>query len=434
MTWNIITRVDGTPPAAPLEDFDPKKTIEIRIDTPDAPEFRSGTMYDDLRHFTPTFTAPMLELMTAATAAYTADVRVPRAPAYDGWTRDLHLHLGVANASRWTQARETLQKLLAFLTGDHWTVSVTQTGELPQPQMPTPREVVEVTPEKVALFSGGLDSFVGALDLLADGTSTVLCGHYGRGGPTGIAQHTAIDALRRHTGQNVPYIRYSIGARGGGNRASEITTRGRSMIFLATGALTAQALGARTLVVPENGFISLNVPLTPARVGSFSTKTTHPHLMHLFQTLLEQLGIDVRLEAPYRFRTKGEVLRDSLDPAGVRVALQATMSCAHPGASRFVTKDPHRHCGYCFPCLIRRAAAPHNDPTQYWLSPNGSLSETKAGDVRAVHVALARRAHRDVSVFDVLKPGPLPREHLAAFVALYNRGLDELNAMLASVP
>ncbi|MDK2013990.1 MULTISPECIES: Qat anti-phage system QueC-like protein QatC [unclassified Deinococcus] len=436
MTWNIITHVGSTSAAAPLSDFNPRKTIEIRVDTPGtpAPEFRSNTMYNDLRHFTPTFTAPMLELMTAATAAYTADVRVPRTAAYDSWTRELHLHLGVSSASRWSQARETLQKLLAFLTGDHWTVSVTEIGELPQPQMPTPRRLTRVTPEKVALFSGGLDSFVGALDLLAEGTSTVLCGHYGRGGPTGIAQHTAINALRSHTGQNVPYIRYSIGARGGGNRASEITTRGRSMIFLATGALTAEALGARTLVVPENGFISLNVPLTPARVGSFSTKTTHPHLMNLFQTLLQQLGINVVLEAPYRFKTKGEVLRDSLDPAGVQVALEATMSCAHPGASRFVTNEAHQHCGYCFPCLIRRAAVPHSDPTKYWLSPNASLSGTKAGDVRAVQVALARRVHRDVSMFDVLKPGPLPPEHRAAFVALYNRGLDELSAMLGSVP
>lgn len=30
------------------------------------------------------------------------------------------------------------------------------------------------------------------------------------------------------------------------------------------------------LLVPENGLIALNVPLDETRVGSFSTRTTHP--------------------------------------------------------------------------------------------------------------------------------------------------------------
>jgi 7-cyano-7-deazaguanine synthase in queuosine biosynthesis len=434
MTWHIVTRSGHLPPAVPLNTLDAQLTIEVTFDTPERPEFRATTMLNDLRRYQPVLSPVLLELLQAAAAAYTADVRVPRSSAYDSWTRDISLHLGVEDASRWQEAQATLARILGFLTGDHWSVSVTGGLAVQQPALPRPRQPLTANPEKVSLFSGGLDSFIGALNLLTQGTPTVLCGHYARGGGTGKSQNTAIQAIRTHTRQHVPYIRYAVGPRGGDNRASEITTRGRSIIFLATGALTASALGARTLVVPENGFISLNVPLTPARVGSFSTKTTHPHLISLFQTLLDQLGIDVRLEVPYRFQTKREMLNNCADPSGIGSAMHATMSCAHPGASRFETHDSNLHCGYCFPCLIRRAAYPAGDPTHYWKPISDPLTETTGADRRAVQLALLRHQRRPADIFDVLKPGPLPASLLPDFVGVYSRGLRELDTLLSTAP
>lgn len=78
-------------------------------------------------------------------------------------------------------------------------------------------------------------------------------------------------------------------------RASETTTRGRSVLFLALGVAVASGLGPARLLVPENGFISLNVPLTPPRSGSFSTRTTHPHLIALLRDLLNELQLPVAL-------------------------------------------------------------------------------------------------------------------------------------------
>ena len=39
------------------------------------------------------------------------------------------------------------------------------------------------------------------------------------------------------------------------------------------------------ILVPENGVISINVPLTVRRVGTLSTRTTHPYFIQEIQKL-----------------------------------------------------------------------------------------------------------------------------------------------------
>ena len=55
------------------------------------------------------------------------------------------------------------------------------------------------------------------------------------------------------------------------------------------------------LYVPENGVISLNIPLTVMRLGSLSTRTTHPYFMGLMQNLLYGLGLDCYNAATGKF-------------------------------------------------------------------------------------------------------------------------------------
>src|SRR5258708_32543848 len=91
--------------------------------------------------------------------------------------------------------------------------------------------------------------------------------------------------------------------------APEKTQRGRSFLFLALAALAASGIdGQPTIYVPENGLISLNVPLDPLRVGAWSTRTTHPFYMARWQKLLLGLGIGGSFGKPYRLKTKGGVV------------------------------------------------------------------------------------------------------------------------------
>jgi len=94
---------------------------------------------------------------------------------------------------------------------------------------------------------------------------------------------------------------------------SEKSTRARSIVFFALAALAASAIRSFNeqpvdIIVPENGFISLNVPFGPSRMGSLSTKTTHPVYMDGIQTLWDTVGIHSKLVFLFRDKTKGELL------------------------------------------------------------------------------------------------------------------------------
>jgi hypothetical protein len=189
--------------------------------------------------------------------------------------------------------------------------------------------------------------------------------------------------------------------------------------------------------VAENGLISLNVPLTAARSGSRSTRTTHPHFVALFRELLGRLGLPDGVEMPYRFRTKGEMLRECKDQMTLAAAAPLTMSCSHAEAGRYQGRSPNKHCGYCVPCIIRKAAmksagiadAVYN--IQVETAPPAHTKET-GRDYRAFKMALERMRgmNKTSAAFRVLGPGPLPPEEVLDFAGVYLRGMEEVRGLL----
>jgi 7-cyano-7-deazaguanine synthase in queuosine biosynthesis len=438
MTWHIITL------SGPEDTYRPQiapndRTLLVPMGIPDHPDRVQNTAAEVFAEYGIAPSTAAGDLLAAATAAYTGDLRVPRHDTFDNWTRDLVLHLGVCKPDGWDQGSRTLARLLAFLTGDRWHVQVRPVprGYRPSPHS-EPRRVRLLKTRIVSLFSGGLDSFVGAVDWIEAVGPLALVGHHSAGGgPTSTSQSRALKVLRNHYDEGLsPFFQFWVSPPKGTKRTSEITTRGRSFMFLGLGIAVADGLGAERLLVPENGFISLNVPLTASRLGSFSTRTTHPHLIQLLQELLSQLGIGVAIDLPYRFRTKGELIRNCANRAAVVAGLAATMSCAHPSAARFsALRDPNRHCGRCVPCLIRRAGITSviPDPTLYAIPDLATpLTETARADLRAFRLALDRYGQNRPTLADLLMAGPLPGSDadLAAYLGVYERGLSEVRCFL----
>ena len=136
---------------------------------------------------------------------------------------------------------------------------------------------------------------------------------------------------------------------------SEDTTRGRSFLFFALGVAAGTALG-RDFVLkgPENGLIALNEPLDRLRLGTLSTRMTHPFYMARWNDLLQALGVAGKVENPYWDKTKGEMVAQCANPALLKQLAPLSLSCSSPTKGRW-TKKPQGHCGYCLPCLIRQA-------------------------------------------------------------------------------
>jgi hypothetical protein len=103
------------------------------------------------------------------------------------------------------------------------------------------------------LFSGGLDSLVGAIDFLEAGHRLALVSYYDFGQLAGIQQSQAAVLTRHYGPERVSHLGLRVQFR----EAPELTLRSRSLLYLALGLTAAAGLGpASPLIIPENGWIS----------------------------------------------------------------------------------------------------------------------------------------------------------------------------------
>jgi 7-cyano-7-deazaguanine synthase in queuosine biosynthesis len=386
-----------------------------------------------------------LDLLILAALVYAADTRIPRAAfAQDSWSREIRLELPVRDPARWAAAAPLLRRLLRFLSGDIWEIAFR-----PRParlmDLAPPRRLNAPPYDSVCLFSGGLDSLVGAIDLLTADRRLVLVSHASEGA-TSDSQNQLIEVLKKQFGA-IHRLRFWIGFNKSLlDRAGSIedTTRARSFLFFAAAAFAASSIFDREVIitVPENGLISLNVPLDPLRLGSLSTRTTHPFYVASWNDLLQALAIPARIETPYLHKTKGEMLAECAEQDVLGAALTSSMSCSAPTKGRWMGR-PTEHCGYCVPCLIRRAAitaAFGDDPTAYTLADlharNLNSAKSEGRQVRSFQLAAERiRAHPEIAAALIHKPGPLNdrQNDLEQLAAVYRRGMGEVGALLKGV-
>jgi 7-cyano-7-deazaguanine synthase in queuosine biosynthesis len=285
------------------------------------------------------------DLLSISLAVIAADLAEHRTKSADGWVRRFDLHIAVADPEFWNSQKEQIDALLAFLTTDIWHLEFLPNGFVPAVSV----DAKYPEDDCVTLLSGGLDSLLGAIGLVADGRKPLAVSHIVRGD----AEKQELFASQ--IGGGLRHLQFNHNAELP-NPEDPPSQRARSVAFLAYGVLVASSLERYrqgedvVLYVCENGFISVNPPLTGARVGSLSTRTTHPVFLTRYQALLNAAGLRVQIQNPYRLMTKGEMMLACKDQILLRKLAHLSTSCG-----RFL-RYGHKHCGRCVPCLIRRAA------------------------------------------------------------------------------
>ena len=364
------------------------------------------------------------DFLSIALSVMSTDLAGHRNKSPDGWTREFDLHIAVADKVFWDSQKDTLEKLLMFLTTDRWSLSFLEGGFLPDP----PDTLFRPEKDCAVLVSGGLDSFIGILDLVSQGKRPLAVSQSVRGDAEKQRELTALAGnvvrhLQLNHNANVP------------EPEEPPSQRARSIIFFAYGILAATSLAKYyageevALYVCENGFITINPPLTDARIGSLSTRTCNPVLVALLQQVLDAAGLRVKVINPYSLKTKGEVLSDCGNQDVLRANAHKTTSCG-----RF-KRYGYKHCGRCIPCLIRRAAFRAwgvKDETVYFYTDLSVKDKNHAGfdDVRSVALASATV---DDSGLDrwlgatLVSPLIPDKEHIKQVIT---RGLAELVALL----
>ena len=154
--------------------------------------------------------------------------------------------------------------------------------------------------------------------------------------------------------------------------------------------------------------------------------------MTMLRRVLDQVGIHNPIRNPYRLMTKGEALAQSRDMGLLRQMAPTSVSCAHPSALRY--RGYAGPCGYCYPCLIRRAslhAIGFDGLAGYCIDVLGESGFIgAASETNASLLAVINRLRRGTRPADVLRTGPIDPDEVTAFAGVARRGVDELAAWL----
>ncbi|MFG1722763.1 hypothetical protein ACGFII_29460 [Micromonospora chalcea] len=366
------------------------------------------------------------DLLRLVAAAYLADRTVSRPQL--AMRRDLHLVVHLEQPDLWTEDRlDRLADLLHWLSGDIWRIDTVPARPIPAHHRP---DILAAPVEAVSLLSGGLDSLCGALLHLDRAATTLFLGH--RDSSTAVRR--AQDLVKAGLQQRQPdttYLRYALRPM---TTTREPTPRTRSLLFMTMATAVASGHQATRILVPENGFTSINPPLEPSRGGPLTTRSTHPWTFHTLQLLLNALPLDgLTVSNPYAGMTKGDLVAAALRPDSTDDLdlAAATLSCAKPNAGRLPGGNPNLNCGLCIACLVRRgafAAAQRPDKSVYLVhtltgAARDRLLRLRRHDIAAWTYATGAGFDEYRVIASGLWP---PHTDFDAVLALCDRGLEEL--------
>ena len=379
----------------------------------------------------------LFDMLIMSGIVYSVDRTISRKRfSINGLTREMIINLPTSNLTLWNPLTKSMNELLSFMTGDLWSVKFRPTNNYDLPSIPLSEKCKEVT--AVSLFSGGMDSLIGAIDLAQIESGKIfLASHYDStmGGPKGD-QEKVFKMLNECYPDKFIRFKKAVRIQPQKHKNSELSSRSRSLMFFAIAAIVDEALGT-DIVIPENGSVSLNYPLSDSRRSACSTRTTHPILVNQFNNLLLCLGVKTRANNPYEFQTKGEMVQGCKDPSTLIKIVPQSNSCGKRSQHQFML-DNHfaSHCGRCMPCMYRRASLlGYDDLTTYGIEPL-TLYHNRKGKLSNDFFAMLNFLRKDLNKKDIAEElkiigfGNFP--DLEQYVELVVRTRKELKSLLVN--
>jgi 7-cyano-7-deazaguanine synthase in queuosine biosynthesis len=387
----------------------------------------------------------LTDLAEIATYVFAADNSVRRGGVKfknmgEAWRRSFRLVIAVRQPGTWREPQRlhTLREVLAFLTEDEWGFEFVELEK--PPALDDYLNFSETGVDRpgnatIVLFSGGLDSFAGAVQELYSSNRHVVLLSRRIGGMTDSRQRELADELRRRHPRRITHVPVSAGLTDE-TQAIEHTQRTRSFLLTAMALIAAEIEGTDRIRFYENGIMSVNLPISTQVVGARASRSTHPRSLMLLESLCRLLQDgDTAIDNPFIWRTKVEVVQELRGkPEGD--ATRHTLSCSH---TRHVDKYK-THCGVCIQCLQRRistlgAGAGGADPGEAYAI-DLLLGPRQRGLDRAMVVDTVRSAlefHRlsdagfatrfagEFAWLTTSFPGQAPDEVARKFMAMFRR-------------
>lgn len=401
-------------------------------------KFRYGvqTLIADLQRINIFPSESGFDALVIGLMVYIADMKISRRKqSQDSWTREITLTIPVYNIM-WIAHRETLERMLKFLTGDIWTLDFCKREEnfalIEKEEQRTDKYSV------ASLFSGGMDSLIAAINYMEKGQATLLVSHAGE--PRVRKWQTDLLKILDEDYSSIPhdnaFLWTSLSDIELPEADEDKNQRSRSFLFIAIAMFAMSGTkGCNHLFMPENGLITLNVPLDSTRIGSHSTRTTHPFYLKLWNEISTTI-FGFSISNPYWNKTKGEMATECLNKDKLMIAMGKSYSCSSVNNAN-IRSGHSQHCGHCLPCIIRRAAMYHafgkNDPSEYLYSDIMTIESNRdlvGEQLRSFQYAIQKlKQNPNSKKILIHKTGPLEanEEYLNELSEMYYRGLMEVD-------
>ena len=290
------------------------------------------------------FGKPLIrDLINIAVATLVADKRIKRLNNSRRLnTRNIELTIPVSNKPKWDSVKNKLGRMISFISYDSFEFVFVEKEKL---NKIIDNKTFPIDADCVSLFSGGLDSFGGSRYLIKKEDRH----------PFFVSvNHSNTGKLLKNTHESLysKYSKFIFRVQSPKNYTKEYTQFTRSFLYLSFAVAVAQEYNLKDIFIPETGVVATQVGL---KDGRLTTRTVHPHLIDLFNELIDKLFEKSRLKVknPFEYSTKTEVVSHILPEKEEYIS--ETVTCPH---RRWYNK---KHCGMCMSCIIRKIALVNND-------------------------------------------------------------------------
>ena len=298
-----------------------------------------------------------LDLLDIATYVYCADQAATRGGLkeinYKVWYRNFRFEIAVRQPDFWSspEIREELSRTLNELSGDTFDFAFSLLRD------PPPVDDyfdfgtdTGVQVDDVMLFSGGLDSFGGAVEeIFGHGRKVALVSHRPNSKIDSRQRSLVGDIVSRVSNQAKAPIHVPVLVNKAKDLGSDYTQRTRSFLYATLAAVVARMFGLNGFRFYENGVTSLNLPISSQVASTRATRTTHPMVLAGFRRLFGLVfQVQFRVDNAFFWKTKTDILL-GLKNAGYSRLCAFTNSCAHT----WQQTKMHPHCGRCSQCVDR---------------------------------------------------------------------------------
>ena len=207
----------------------------------------------------------------------------------------------------------------------------------------------------VALFSGGLDSLAGALEVLeTTNKNLILVSHRSNNSAITKIQKGIFNLLDNDYPGRIQYFPFYCNL--SGERGVEETQRTRIFLYTAIANALSILASEDEILVFENGITSINFNKRQDLINARASRTTHPKTLFLLEEVFSEIGGKKKsIQHPFLYNTKTDII-EKIKQYKKAHYINSTISCTKTFL-KFNNNTQASHCGFCSQCIDRRFAA-----------------------------------------------------------------------------